>query len=98
MTPAARPVDGGMTWVILRLMKTAISLPDELFQACERLAREMGVSRSELVQRALTAFLRERDPKQITQALNKVYGPGSDSSVDPILLKMQLASLVKEDW
>ena len=40
-------------------MKTAISLPDDLFQAVERLAKRLGVSRSELYRRAVRFFLRD---------------------------------------
>ena len=34
-------------------MKTAVSIPDHVFDAAERLAEKLGISRSELYQRAL---------------------------------------------
>lgn len=46
-------------------------IPDELFRRVERVARERGVSRSELYARALEAFL-EWD-EDVTRRLNEVY-------------------------
>lgn len=80
-------------------MKTAISLPDPLFQAAELLATRMGISRSELFQRAVQAFLREHQDEGVTEALNKVYGLASqEARLDPLLEQLQLGSLPKDEW
>ena len=80
-------------------MKTAISIPDPLFGAAERLAKRLGVSRSELFQLALQAFLQAHNDEGVTEALDKIYGPGSeDGSLDPLLEQLQLASLPKDEW
>ncbi len=84
-------------------MKTAISLPDELFEAAERVARRLGLSRSELYQRALAKYLESQNGAAITAELNQVYmtqgNNGLDNSrLDPVLDKLQRASLAKEDW
>ena len=80
-------------------MKTAISLPDPLFQAAELLATRMGISRSELFQRAVHAFLREHKYEGVTESLNKVYGCGSgEARLDPFLEQLQLGSLLKDEW
>jgi len=80
-------------------MKTAISLPDPLFLAAERLARRLGLSRSALFQRALRELLEEAQDEGVTEALNRIYGPGRRAArVDPILDTLQLASLPKEEW
>ena len=80
-------------------MKTAISIPDPLFGAAERLAKRLGLSRSELFQRALQAFLQEHNDDGVTEALDKIYGPTSeDGSLDPLLEQLQLASLPKDEW
>lgn len=80
-------------------MKTAISIPDPLFQAAEQLAKRMRISRSELFQRAVQAFLREHQDEGVTEALNQVYGPGCEEALlDPLLEQLQLASLSKEEW
>lgn len=51
-------------------MKTAISLPNELFGEAQRLAGQLGISRSELYGRALREFLARHTPDQITQDLD----------------------------
>ena len=80
-------------------MKTAISIPDPLFGAAERLAKRLGLSRSELFQRALQAFLQEHNDEGVTEALDKIYGPESeDGSLDPLLEQLQLAALPIDEW
>jgi metal-responsive CopG/Arc/MetJ family transcriptional regulator len=80
-------------------MKTAISLPDSLFEAAERLAKRMEISRSELFQRAVQAFLREHEDEGVTEALDQVYGHGSEEArLDPLLEQLQLASLAPDEW
>jgi metal-responsive CopG/Arc/MetJ family transcriptional regulator len=49
-------------------MKTAISLPDELFEGAEDLAKRLGVSRSELYRRALAEYLARHAPDRVTEA------------------------------
>jgi len=80
-------------------MKTAISIPDPLFDDAERLAKRMGVSRSELFQRAVSEYLREHREKDVTRLLNSVYGPGAEKAqVDTLLYQMQTASIEPEEW
>ncbi|UCF05210.1 MAG: hypothetical protein JSV33_15030 [bacterium] len=80
-------------------MKTAISIPDSLFQAAERFAKQLGISRSELYQRAVKAFLQEHRQSGVTDALNKVYGPGGvKAELDQILEHLQGASIAGEEW
>lgn len=80
-------------------MKTAISLPDPLFRAADRLAKRMGLSRSELFQRALQAFLQEHEEAGVTESLDKVYGLGSEGAyIDPLLEQWQLNSIPKDEW
>jgi metal-responsive CopG/Arc/MetJ family transcriptional regulator len=78
-------------------MKTAISLPDSIFEEAEALARELGVSRSELYTKALKAYLRKYNRNQMLNQLNKVYSEES-SELDPVLAKLQFMSLPSEDW
>ncbi len=55
-------------------MKTAISLPDPLFEALEARAKQLGVSRSHLYVQALERFLQQENEKQLTEQLNAYYG------------------------
>jgi metal-responsive CopG/Arc/MetJ family transcriptional regulator len=78
-------------------MKTAISLPDDLYRSGDRLAKRLGVSRSELYARALSEFLAKHQSDQITQRLNAVYA-SEDGHLDPALAKAQLRALPPETW
>ena len=80
-------------------MKIAISIPDSMFEAAERMARRLGISRSQLFQRAVQKYIEEQRRLGVTEALNEVYGGiPSASQVDPVLSRLQLGSLPKEDW
>jgi metal-responsive CopG/Arc/MetJ family transcriptional regulator len=78
-------------------MKTAVSIPDQLFKAADKLAKELGTSRSDLYARALKAFVDERSSSAVTHALNAVYGE-QPSELDAVLAALQWASLPREDW
>jgi metal-responsive CopG/Arc/MetJ family transcriptional regulator len=78
-------------------MKTAISIPDPLFDAADQVAARLGLSRSELYARAVAEFIRQHRDDQVTQSLNRVYARQS-SRLDPALEALQYASLPKEDW
>ena len=78
-------------------MKTAISLPDKVFEAAEALASRLGISRSELYANALKAYLQKFNRDHILQQLNQVYAE-EDSSLDPTLATLQSMSLPHEDW
>ena len=80
-------------------MKIAISIPDSLFEAAEKLADRLGISRSELYQRAVARLIGEQSGDSITAALNAVYGPSAEpGDLDPVLATMQTATLPDEDW
>ncbi len=78
-------------------MKTAISLPDSVFEEAEALAKQLGLSRSELYTKALKVYLRKYNRDRIFKKLNQVYSEES-SVLDPVLEKMQFMSLPREDW
>jgi len=78
-------------------MKTAISIPDEVFEAADRAAKKLGVSRSELYATAVHEYVNRHRTKDITAKLNEIYA-SNDSNVDPNLQKLQLRTLTKEDW
>jgi metal-responsive CopG/Arc/MetJ family transcriptional regulator len=54
-------------------MKTAISLPDALYEDAEQTARAMGIPRSQLYARAVSEFIKRYKREEITQRLNEVY-------------------------
>ncbi len=78
-------------------MKTAISLPDDLFRAGDALAKRMKVTRSELYARALAEYVAKHRADQVTQRLNSVYAT-EDSALDPSVAQLQARALAREEW
>lgn len=78
-------------------MKTAISIPDDLFLEAERFARQSGKSRSELFRDALSEYLARRDSPSITQALNEVLAD-LPKDADPWLAEAGRRTLLRSEW
>lgn len=78
-------------------MKTAISIPDDVFEAAEATARRVGMSRSQLYVEAIRLFLAVNADRGVTERLNEVCD-AVRSEVDPVLLRMQIASVAPEEW
>ena len=55
-------------------MKTAVSLPEDLFRNADRVAGELGIPRSRLFAIALEQFLVNHRQQAVTERLNAVYG------------------------
>lgn len=54
-------------------MKTAISIPDEIFQEIERFSKEHRYSRSEVFVMAAKEFLEKLKSRELFNSLNEVY-------------------------
>ena len=52
-------------------MKTAVSIPDEVFEEAERLARRTKRSRSEIFSRALAEYVARHSPDRVTEAMDR---------------------------
>jgi metal-responsive CopG/Arc/MetJ family transcriptional regulator len=87
-----------MTEVILQHMKAAISVPDSVFKAADRLAKRRRMSRSELYTRAIMALLKAEDEAEITAQLDRAYAEPADSALPPELRTLPARILEKEDW
>ena len=78
-------------------MKTAISIPDGLFEAAELAAKRLGMSRSRLYAMAVAEYLEQHAKDGVREKLDEVYADRS-SELDPVLERMQHASIFTEDW
>lgn len=78
-------------------MKTAISLPDEVFQQAERLARRLKKSRSELYREAVEEYVARHDPEAVTEALDRVADQ-VDSSPDAFSSAAARSILERTEW
>lgn len=78
-------------------MKTAVSVPDDLFRRAEAAARRLRVSRSKFYATAIAEFLERRQCDAVTERLNEVYSR-QPARVDQALHRAQIKSLGKGDW
>jgi predicted transcriptional regulator len=81
-------------------MKTAISIPDQVFESADRLAHRLGRSRSQLYTEAVRNYLNQHREDQVTQKLNEVYH-GEDARLDAGLKRLQGRSIArrqKDEW
>lgn len=79
-------------------MKTAISLPDDLFDSAEALSQRLGVSRSQLFATALAAFIAQHDRAAMTARLNAVYANADRDEADLGMATLQARSLDQDRW
>lgn len=78
-------------------MKTAISIPDNVYNAAEMVAKKLNISRSELYTKAVKDYLSKHEKSHVTEALNSVYANES-SSLDSAILNTQNKSIGDESW
>ena len=78
-------------------MKTAISIPDDVFQEAERLAAELQTSRSHLYSRALREFVTRHSPDRMTEAMNRVVDEVGDE-VDELTKRAARRVLEQVEW
>lgn len=79
-------------------MKTAISIPENLFEAAEKVARRLGISRSELYQRAVARYLEQQSSDVVREALDTVYGKANNRDLDPLIKAAGEHTLTDENW
>lgn len=78
-------------------MKTAISLPSDVFDLSQRLAKKLKISRSAVFAMGVKRLGEEYDDEDITENLNRVYGKRK-AEIDPVIVQMAALSLPKEEW
>lgn len=73
-------------------------MPDATFEAGERAAKRMRISRSELYSRALREYIAEHRAEGVTETLDQIYAEES-GRLDDSLATMQLLTLRSNiDW
>ncbi len=78
-------------------MKTAVSVPDEVFQGAERLARREGRSRSEVYSAALREYVARHEPDEVVESLDRVVGEVGQG-IDPFVEAAIRRTLESIDW
>ena len=78
-------------------MKTAVSVPDELFEAAERQAQRTKKSRSQLYAEALAEYLARHAPDEVTEAMNAVVDR-LQVPTDPFVVTASQRVLRRSEW
>lgn len=78
-------------------MKTAISVPDRIFEDAERLARKLGKRRSQLYTEAMVEYLSRHDPDTVTERLDEVWASVSERE-DRFVTETAGSVLEKVEW
>jgi metal-responsive CopG/Arc/MetJ family transcriptional regulator len=65
-------------------MKTAISLPEQIYYEAEETAKYMGIPRSKLYVNALVEYLKKINRKNITEKLNEIYNDDYYKEFEPL--------------
>ena len=77
-------------------MKTAVSIPDDVFAKAERLARRMKKSRSELFSNALAEYIARHAPDHVTEMMNQVCDEIGEA--DSFVATASRRILEKTEW
>ena len=78
-------------------MKTAISIPDDLFADAERLAQALHKSRSRLFGDALREYVARHSADEVTEALDRVWADTTSSGSD-FAARAARRTLHQADW
>ena len=68
-------------------VKTAVSLPEPLFQRAETVAHELQISRSQLVARAVDEFVKRYERQAMIEAINRAYEDDPPTTEEKELLQ-----------
>lgn len=80
-------------------MKTAISIPDDVFREAERAAKRLGMSRSELFTRAAIEFLKANPADDLKASYDAAFADGeTDSRLSAHRKRAAAAALRKVEW
>lgn len=78
-------------------MKTAISIPDDVFRRAERLARRTRKSRSELFSDAIREYIARHAPDEVTEAMDRACEELTQAT-DPFVSAASRRVLERVEW
>ena len=79
-------------------MKTAISLPDDLFRAAERQAKRARKSRSQLYAEAVAEYLARHAPDEVTDAMNRLVEQVDKPVPEPFVVGAARRVIERTEW
>jgi len=78
-------------------MKTAVSIPDDVFEKVERFARRAKRSRSEVFSAALREYMARHAPDEVTEAINRAVDE-VDTQRDEFVAAAARRVLERTEW
>ena len=78
-------------------MKTAVSIPEDVFERAERLARRTKKSRSRLFSDAVREYVARHGTEEVTEAMNRVCEEVGESK-DPFVSSAARRVLERSEW
>jgi metal-responsive CopG/Arc/MetJ family transcriptional regulator len=78
-------------------MKTAVSIPDQVFEQAERLARRTRKSRSHVFSSALREYVARHSPDDVTEAMDRVCDHVGEHA-DPFVARAAWQTLEHSEW
>jgi metal-responsive CopG/Arc/MetJ family transcriptional regulator len=78
-------------------MKTAVSIPEEVFQGAERLAHKTKRSRSRLFSDALKEYLARHSSDSVTEAMNQACSELGNTK-DDFVASAARRVLARSEW
>jgi metal-responsive CopG/Arc/MetJ family transcriptional regulator len=79
-------------------MKTAISVPDDVYREAERHAKRTRKSRSQLYAEALKEYLARHAPDEVTERMNEVLEEVGQAGPDPFVDGVARRVLEAVEW
>jgi metal-responsive CopG/Arc/MetJ family transcriptional regulator len=79
-------------------MKTAISIPDDVFEGAERLARRTKKSRSQLFSDAVKEYVARHAPDDVTDAMDRVCAELGRPAADKFVSAAARRVLERSEW
>lgn len=81
-------------------VKTAISIPEPLFNRAEAVAHSLQISRSQLIARAVDEFVKRYESRALLESLNRAYedSPSAEEREQMQSMRQKQWKLMKGEW
>lgn len=79
-------------------MKTAVSIPDDVFAGAERLAQRTKRSRSDIYSAAVREYIARHSGDAVTEAMNSAIEQLGDAGADPFVSLAARNTLERIEW
>jgi len=82
-------------------MKTAISVPNDIFERASKRASDLGMSRSEFFSRATSRYLEELEAASVTHQIDRavaILDSTDESTADAVAISRGLLAVIPDEW